>query len=181
MSAQAAAECLAAPKREPRWYACITRSRHEKRVATVLKGRRLEFYLPLVPEWRQWKDRRKQVLFPLFPGYVFVRFPLAEALQVLTVPGVSGVVRAHGEPIAVREAELENVRRFATALRRTEAPVEAVEYLAEGRRVRVVRGPFTGICGTVVRSGRRVVIGLEQIGQGVAINIDSRCLEPFAD
>ena len=33
----------------------------------------IENYLPAYEEVHQWKDRKKKVQVPLFPGYVFVR------------------------------------------------------------------------------------------------------------
>ncbi|HEV8661766.1 MAG TPA: transcription termination/antitermination NusG family protein, partial [Candidatus Methylomirabilis sp.] len=62
------------------WYALRTRSRHEKLVRDQLATRGIEPFLPLVTRWRRWADRRKQVAFPLFPGYCFARFPLRERL-----------------------------------------------------------------------------------------------------
>lgn len=70
-----------------RWYALRTRSRHEKRVQEQLSARGIEPFLPLVEPWRQWKDRRKLVAFPLFPGYCFARFPLSLRVAVLATDG----------------------------------------------------------------------------------------------
>ena len=55
-----------------RWYACYTRSRHEKRVAERLRQRGHTVFLPLVERVRQWHDRKKRVPWPLFPSYVFL-------------------------------------------------------------------------------------------------------------
>src|SRR4029453_18363229 len=78
--------------REPRWYALRTRSRHEKRVRDQLLQRNVDTFLPLCESWRQWKDRKKKIDLPLFPGYCFARFPLMDRLRVLTVLGVANLV-----------------------------------------------------------------------------------------
>ncbi|MBI2159322.1 MAG: hypothetical protein HYU25_02840, partial [Candidatus Rokubacteria bacterium] len=62
----------------PRWYVLRTRSRHEKVVRDQLVERNIEAFLPLYERWSRWKDRRKKIAFPLFPGYCFARFPLTE-------------------------------------------------------------------------------------------------------
>lgn len=163
----------------PRWYACYTRARHEKRVDEQLVGRGMETYLPALARERQWSDRRKVVEFPLFPGYVFARFSLSALHEVLSVPGVATVIRHNGVPSPIMDEELENVRRFVAALRETGQFPEP-RPLQPGQPVRVLHGPFQGVEGVVVerRGRRRVLIGLKTIGQGMEIDIDGRNLEP---
>src|SRR4030095_1766233 len=76
----------------PLWYVVRTRSRHEKTVRDQLVGREGETFLPVVERWSRWKDRRKKVVFPLFPGYCFARFSLVDRLRVLNVAGVADLV-----------------------------------------------------------------------------------------
>ncbi|HEX6938362.1 MAG TPA: UpxY family transcription antiterminator [Longimicrobiales bacterium] len=166
---------------EPRWYACYTRARHEKRVERVLRERGIESYLPLVPRLQQWKDRKKRVEFPLFPSYVFGRFTLHDVHAVLTTPGVSTIVRVNGYPTPIADCELENIRRFAEAIAEEGIEPEPAGYVREGDWVRVVDGPFRGVVGIVVerRGRRRVLVGLRAIGQGLEVDIDVHLLEPF--
>lgn len=167
--------------REPRWYACYTRARHEKRVNELLQKQGVDTYLPLVERERQWADRRKTVEFPLFPGYLFSRFALSELHQVLTTPGVSTIVKLGGRPIPIPEEELNNVRRFAEALTRTGLEPDSRPYVKEGQPVRVTSGPFRGVTGTVIerRGKKRVLIGLEAIGEGLEVDIDTAALQPI--
>jgi transcription antitermination factor NusG len=162
------------------WYALSTRARHEKRVHEQLQLRGLESYLPLVGRERQWSDRRKVVDFPLFPGYVFTRLTLDELPRALMVPGVAAVVRQNGVPSPVSEGELENVRRFVSALS-VLGPAPEPEPLEPGQPVRVMDGPFEGVEAVVVerRGRRRVLVGLRTIGQGMEIDVDSRTLQPI--
>lgn len=52
---------VSSPESAPRWYAVYTRSRFEKKIAADLAAKRVESYLPVFEEVRQWKDRRKRV------------------------------------------------------------------------------------------------------------------------
>ena len=167
---------------EARWYACYTRSRHEKQVDRLLRQRGIESYLPVVPRVRQWKDRKKLVAWPLFPSYVFGRFGLEELHQVLSTPGVATVVRANGQPVPIAAEDVENVRRFAAALADHEMDLEVRPFLREGQWVEVTDGPFEGVRGVVIerRNRRRVLVGLEAIGQGLEIDVDTRLLRPMA-
>lgn len=166
---------------ESHWYACYTRARHEKQVEQLLRQRGFESFLPLIPRVRQWKDRKKLVEFPLFPSYVFGRFTLKELHGVLTTPGVSTVVRASGYPTPIPEHDIENVRLFARAIAETGVEPEQRPYLVEGQWVKVLEGPFEGVEGIVIeqRGRKRVLVGVEAIGQGLEIDIDARLLKPI--
>lgn len=164
---------------EPRWYACFTRSRHEKQVDGLLRRRGIPSYLPLVPMVRQWKDRKKVVEWPLFPSYVFGRFTLRQIHDVLVVPGVSTIVRANGYPTPIPDSELDNVRRFAQAAADTGVLPDLRPLITEGDWVRVVDGAFMGVEGRVLerRGRRRVLVGLSAIGQGLEVDIASALLK----
>ncbi|MCF8146871.1 MAG: hypothetical protein K9N21_23440, partial [Deltaproteobacteria bacterium] len=56
-----------------KWYALHTRSRFEQKVYEGLCGKSLEAFLPRIQVMSRRKDRRKKILVPLIPGYVFVR------------------------------------------------------------------------------------------------------------
>ena len=58
------------------WYALHTRSRFEKKVYDSLCGKSLEAFLPRVEVMSRRKDRRKRIMVPIIPGYVFVRTDL---------------------------------------------------------------------------------------------------------
>jgi transcription antitermination factor NusG len=166
---------------EPHWFACYTRARAEKRVEALLKQRGFESYLPLIAQVRQWKDRKKVIEFPLFPSYVFGRFTLKQLHGVLTTPGVSTIVRANGYPTPVPERDILNVQRFARAIVETGIEPDKRPFLAEGQWVRVLDGPFEGVEGIVVeqRGRKRVLVGVQAIGQGLEIDIDTRLLKPI--
>src|SRR4030095_1352646 len=84
----------------PLWYVLRTRSRHEKTVRDQLVRREVETFLPIAERWSRWKDRRKKVAFPLFPGYCFARFSLVDRLRVLNVVGVAHLLRVRRRPRA---------------------------------------------------------------------------------
>jgi len=56
------------------WFAVQTRSRYENLVATLLRGKGYELFLPIYKSRRRWSDRIKELELPLFPGYLFCRF-----------------------------------------------------------------------------------------------------------
>jgi transcription termination/antitermination protein NusG len=159
-----------------RWYALRTRSRHEKLVRDQLQARGIEPFLPLVDRWRQWKDRRKQVAFPLFPGYCFARCSPRDRAAVVRARGVVQILGNQDGPVPVPEAEIEGIRRLVTST----LPVDPHPYLREGDRVEVVRGPLAGLQGLLVRKGSRarLVISVRIIQQAVCVDLDADAVTP---
>ncbi len=98
-----------------RWYAVWTRSRAEKAVHDQLGAKGVEVFLPTVTRWSRWKDRRKKVDWPLFPGYCFARFDARDSLRVMTCNGVASVVSFDGKLAPVPDVEVESVRRLVTS------------------------------------------------------------------
>ena len=78
-----------------------TRSRHEQLVREQLEQRQVEAFLPTVTRWSRWKDRKKKIDWPLFPGYCFARFDVADALRILKCTGVVNIVSFDGKPAAI--------------------------------------------------------------------------------
>jgi transcription antitermination factor NusG len=168
----------AAPEGAPRWYALRTRSRHEKHVQEQLAAKGIEPFLPLVERWSRWKDRRKRVAFPLFPGYCFARFPLAERVAVLSARGVVQILGTQDGPVPVPDPEIEAVRRLVTST----LPYDPHPYLQEGMLVEVVRGPLAGLQGVLLRKGARarLVIGVRLIRQGASVELDALDVRPVS-
>jgi transcriptional antiterminator NusG len=160
------------------WYALRTRSRHEKRVQERLAARGIEPFLPLVERWRQWKDRRKLVAFPLFPGYCFARFPLSLRVAVLATDGVVQLLGNLDGPILVPDSEIEAVR----CLVESTLPYDPHPYLKEGMLVEVIRGPLAGLRGILLRKGARarLVIGVTLIQQGASVELDALDVAPVS-
>jgi transcription antitermination factor NusG len=155
----------------PRWYALCTRSNHEKCTAAQLGLRSIENFLPLYETVRRWKDRRKRVEFPLFPGYIFVRIPLQERMRVLLTPGVARLVGFDNRPAALPDEEIEALRSVLVRGLHSEPH----PYLSVGRRVRIVRGALEGLEGVLIRKkGRvRLVLSIDLIRQSAMIEVDS--------
>ena len=94
------------------WFALWTRSRHEQVVREQLERKHIDAFLPTVTRWSRWKDRKKRIDWPLFPGYCFARFDPHERMPVLRCAGVVSIISFDGEPAAIPEIEIEGIRRL---------------------------------------------------------------------
>ncbi len=162
---------------QARWYAAYTAPRHEKRVSQQMDERQIHCFLPLYRSVRRWKDRRKQLDLPLFPGYVFVHLALRDRLRVLQLPGVVQLVSFCGKPAALPDAEIEALRNGLEGNVRAEPH----PYLAVGRRVRIRGGSVAGLEGILVRRKQkfRVVLSVALIQRSIAIEVDEADVEPL--
>jgi transcription antitermination factor NusG len=95
-----------------KWYAVHTRPRWEKKVADVLARKKIENYCPVNKVQRQWSDRKKIVLEPLFTSYVFVNIDESQQLAVRATEGVINFVYWLNKPAIIRNEEIDIIKRF---------------------------------------------------------------------
>lgn len=159
------------------WFAIWTRSRHEKVVEQQLAARQIEVFLPTISRWSRWKDRRKQIVWPLFPGYCFARFDPHDHLPVLTSPGVVRIVSVAGKPAPIPDYEVESIRRLVTS----ELKYDPCPFVREGSLVEVIHGPLRGVVGRLVRKGpnTRLVLAIELLGRAVSVAVDAADVRPW--
>ena len=91
----------------PEWYAIWTRSRHEQVVREQLEQKGFDAFLPTIARWSRWKDRKKKIDWPLFPGYCFARFDPKERLPILTCTGVVSIVSFDSEIAPIPDQEID--------------------------------------------------------------------------
>lgn len=157
------------------WYVVHTRSRHEYKVNTRLIQKNLTTFLPEIESWSKQKDRKKKILSPLFPGYVFAEAPILDNETKLTILKTAGVVRILGkkensEPVAVPDNKINAIRSFVNS--KTE--IFTLQFPREGEPARIIDGPFAGIEGTVVKRNvekELFVVSIELLQRSVAIKL----------
>ena len=159
------------------WYAIWTRSRHEQVVREQLERKHIDAFLPTMPRWSRWKDRKKKIDWPLFPGYCFARFDPSDALAILKCTGVVNIVSFEGKPASIPDHEIEGIRTLVSS----ELQYDPCPLIHEGMMVEVVHGALKGVVGRLVRKGAhaRLVLSVELIGQGVSVEVDAADVRPY--
>jgi len=162
----------ASPGADVHWYAVWTRSRHEQVVREQLLQKQIETFLPTVTRWSRWKDRKKKIAWPLFPGYCFARFNPRERLPILKCAGVVTIVSSQGgEPAAIPEHEIDGIRQLVES----DLAFDPCPMIREGMLVEVVHGPLKGVIGRLLRKNdkARLVLSVDLIGQAVSVEVDA--------
>ncbi|MCL4244269.1 MAG: UpxY family transcription antiterminator [Candidatus Dadabacteria bacterium] len=157
------------------WYAVHTRSRHEKRAVWELYEKNVEAFLPLREVLCRWKDRKKRIQVPLFPGYLFVRIDPRDSLGVLGAKGVVRILGNGGVPIPVPEEEIDAARRLV----RSGIPCSPFPYDFEGREAVITGGPLEGLRGRIEsqRGGFRLILSVHLIRSSVSVEVDAGDVE----
>jgi transcription antitermination factor NusG len=163
---------------KPQWYALYTRSRFEKKMLSELSDRRIEVFLPMREILSRWKDRKKKIWIPLFPGYLFLNHvdTPENRFRILNLPGAVRFVGFQGHADPVPEEQIEYVRRFLES----SIAVDPYPYMQVGTRVEVIAGPLKGIQGLLIeKRGRfRFVLQVDLIRQAISIEIDASDVRP---
>ena len=159
------------------WFAVWTRSRHEQTVRGQLEQKAIESFLPTVSKWSRWKDRRKRIDWPLFPGYCFARFEARARIEVLKCAGVVNIVSVDGEPAPIPERDIANIRQLVES----ELAYDPCPLIHEGDVVEVTYGPLKGVVGRLVRKNdkARLLLSVDLIGQAVSAEVDAADVRPY--
>ena len=155
------------------WRVFYTRPRAEIKVEEVLKRSEIEVFLPRRVVIRRWSDRKRKVVLPLFPGYIFARVDEMDRIRVLRTDGVVRTICFNGKPAIVPKRDiglLQNLQKDPERLEAIRIPLPAI-----GTPVKISHGPFLGMEGEVMEHRRRffVLIRLPSIHQAVKIEMPS--------
>ena len=157
------------------WYALYTKPRWEKKVARLLDGQGIENYCPINKVTRQWSDRKKVVLEPVFKGYVFVKIGEAEKWDVKKVNGVLNYVYWLGKPATIREEEILTIRKFLNEFTGVEVSNLSLKV---NSTVRVKTGVLMNYQGVLIELvGNKARVKIESMGLQLSAQFDKKNLE----
>lgn len=159
------------------WYAVYTRPRWEKKIATKLQERGYEAYCPLNRVVRQWSDRKKTVLEPLFKGYVFVQVDEGDKWKIREIDGILNYVYWNGKPGVIHASEIETIRRFLNQF----TDVQVTEYrLSLESKVKIKTGILMDYEGTILElQGSKAIVKIESMGIQLSAVFEKKNLEPI--
>jgi len=164
-----------------KWYAIHSRSRHEDVVLNGLKKKFIEAFLPKMQVMSRRKDRRKMILVPILPGYVFVHsdLNLNQYWDIIKTYGVVRILGIQGKPVSVKDEEIESLK----TLHGTDRTVRNQAYMKEGDRVMIMEGPLKGLTGFYLRhKGKvdKVVISIELLQRSLVVEVENLTVEKIS-
>lgn len=164
-----------------KWRVFYTSSRAEKKCEERLQQRDIEVLLPKCKILRQWKDRKKEVIEPLFRNYVFAYVSEKERLEVLETAGIVRCLFFNGRAAEISSEEIEKLRISQLDSKRLSLLGQWIPPI--GEQVRVVEGPLEGLAGEVIeqRGQVYVLVRIEALRQVVKINVPASWVRPLKD
>lgn len=154
------------------WFIFYVRFNHEKKIHKQLLANGQDSYLPVFVKTRQWSDRKKKIIEPMFPCYLFVNCELHEVYNVLQISGVVGFVMNGEERAKLRDREVALIRKI-------EANPDEVEVNSSpgetGKKVMILTGSFSGQTGEILqyKNGKKMILLLELFGTKVVTTLGS--------
>jgi transcriptional antiterminator RfaH len=162
-----------------RWYVAETLPRKEALALEHLRRQGFGGFCPRLRKLRRHARRREQVLVPLFPSYVFVRFDPATS-PWRSINGTLGIRRLIGSdrdrPQPMPEAAMDCI------LARCDNGIVSrlVDQPEQGQAVRVVGGPFADRLGSIeaLDERGRVAVLLDILGRRTSVRMTIDSLAP---
>ena len=160
------------------WYALHTRSRFEQKVYDGLCGKSIEAFLPRIQVMSRRKDRRKKILVPMLPGYVFTRSGLKaeEHLNILKTVGVVRMVGFKGTPVPANDEEIASLM----ILDGTDRTVQNRTYMNKGDLIMIMEGPLKGLVGFYLHHKEKtdkVVVSVDLLNRSLEVEVEGWALE----
>ena len=144
------------------WYAIYTKPRWEKKVAKLLEEQGIENYCPLNKVLKQWSDRKKIVLEPVFKSYVFVKVSDKKKWDLKNIPGVLNFVYWLKKPAIIQEVEIETIKRFLNEF--SDVKIETLG-LAINSTVVIKQGLMMNYKGILIEvKGNKAKVRIESMG-----------------
>jgi transcription antitermination factor NusG len=145
-------------------------------VSEALQQKGYEQFLPLYWSRRRWSDRVKLLQLPLFSGYLFCRFPLAERVPILSTPGVVLIVGSGRTPLPIESKEVEAIRTAVNSGQK----VVPWAHLEVGRTLRIEEGSLRGLEGVLLRfkGANQLILGVQLLQRAVAVEVPDSWVVP---
>lgn len=141
----------------------------------MLLDRGIENYCPINKVTRQWSDRKKVVLEPVFKGYVFVRLEEGKKWEIKEVHGILNFVYWLGKPAHIRDEEIDIIRKFLNEFNDVQVEPKGFTVNTE---VRIKQGVLMNYKGIVVEVlGNRAVVKIDTLDLQLSAHFDKKNLE----
>jgi transcription antitermination factor NusG len=153
-----------------KWFVLYTKANQEIKVTEQLNKIGVSCYCPTVTIIKQYSDRKKKVLKPLIPSYVFVFIEEGRRNDVFSVFGVVRYMFWLGKPAVVREKEVELMKKYLNG----EFQSVSLTNFTKGQLHKISEGIFAGKIGRVIEIQKnKIKLQLESLGMIVTLKLEA--------
>lgn len=153
-----------------KWFVIYTKANQEIKVTEQLNEIGISCYCPTVTIIKQYSDRKKKILKPLIPSYVFVFTEERRRNDVFSVFGVVRYMFWLGKPAVVREKEVELMKQYLNG----EFQSVSLTNFTKGQLHKISEGIFAGKIGRVIEIQKnKIKLQLESLGMIVTLKLET--------
>ena len=151
-----------------KWFILYTKPNQEIKVANQLKEMNIKSFCPTVTIIRNYSDRKKKIIKPLLPSYVFVNIEEAKRNNVFSVFGIVRYMFWLGKPAVVRESEIELMKQYLNGLYQS----VSLTKFTRVQLYKITDGLFSGKIGKVVETQKnKIKLELQSLGVIVTLRL----------
>jgi len=152
-----------------------TKPKWEKKVATSIKKRRFESFLPLNRKEETHFRKTRIVEMALFPNYVFVFLSKNEFEKIKLIDGVINLIYWKGEPAIVKEEEIEMIRDFTKVHQSIEVQKSKV---CTNEVAKAIDGAMHSLSGNILTIKNTMMkVNLPSIGFNLVAKVETNTYE----
>jgi transcription antitermination factor NusG len=166
------------PNQKPKkWFVFYTKSRQEKKVFESLIKHGFTPFLPTQKLIKQWSDRKKTVIVPLFNSYIFVKVEESRIDEVLKNPGVAWSIKHNGKAAFLRDSEIDLITKYLETGLLIDTNTPKIP-LTNGDPVLVMDGPLKGMEGILTKQNNDSLftILIETINFTLSVHLNGNVL-----
>ena len=129
------------------WYAVQIKPRQELLAEENLQRQSFNTYLPRIQVSRRVRKKKREVIEPLFPGYLFLSINLTQkdTTPIRSTRGVVGLVKFGNQPRPVPDTIIQHLKQNEDA--ESGLHISAMPEFKKGDKIQIAEGPFEGLDG----------------------------------
>jgi transcription antitermination factor NusG len=153
-----------------KWFVIYTKANQEIKVTEQLNKIGIYTYCPTVSIIKQYSDRKKKILKPVIPSYVFVFIEEGRRNDIFSVFGVVRYLFWLGKPAIVKEKEIELMKKYLNG----EFQSVSLTNFTKGQLHKISQGVFAGRVGKIIEIQKnKIKLQLESLGMIVTLRLEA--------
>ncbi|MAO16879.1 MAG: antitermination protein NusG [Muricauda sp.] len=162
------------------WHVLYVKHLHEKKIDSKVKSIAIKSFLPTYETMVNWSDRKKKLIKPLFPSYLFVKPKTKKELfKVLDFKGVYRYLKTNERYLTVKESEIQKIKNFLSIDEVSDISISNYEPIL-GEKATITYGTMYGLECKVLRKSNRskVMVRIESLKKNIVAHVPIQFLEP---
>ena len=150
-----------------RWHVLYTKPRHEVKALERLVQNGFEVYCHMKTTLKQWSDRKKKVIEPLLPSYIFIKTTEKKRATPLTDPSIINYIFWLGKPAIIRDTEIDTLKGIISKDKVQEFEVRKLKV---GDEIDIIKGQIKGKNATIKSiSNNYIKAELRELGMTIVL------------